>query len=177
MPNSPVHLDFSSVKTDSIPNAISCWISANLAVIPEARFAVVRACRALESSKPGSPVLTLWIERECMKLSEDDAVIAAEKLIDYILSSNHPEGRSKAAYLSQMGYNQGNWQVLEQDLRKQHLSCDAKEGSLSPYGKKYEILAPLTGPNGKTMWIRSIWIVRHGENMARLITIIPEEKQ
>jgi hypothetical protein len=25
--------------------------------------------------------------------------------------------------------------------------------------------------------LRSIWIIREGENMARLITIIPEEKQ
>ena len=86
-----------------------------------------------------------------MRLAGDEAIIPAEKLTDYILSPTHPEGRSKAAYLSQMGYNQTNWKTFERDLRKQHLSCDAKEGKSSPYGKKYEILAPLSGPGGKTL--------------------------
>ena len=41
---------------------------------------------------------------------------------------------------------------------------------------KYEILGQLTGPNGVTGWVRTIWIVRHGEENPRLVTLIPEEK-
>lgn len=47
---------------------------------------------------------------------------------------------------------------------------------VSPYGQKYEILGPLTGPNGNTAWVRTIWIVLTGETVPRLVTLIPAEK-
>jgi hypothetical protein len=47
---------------------------------------------------------------------------------------------------------------------------------VSPYGRKYEILAPLKGPNGKTAWIRTIWIVLKGQQRARLVTVLPEAR-
>jgi hypothetical protein len=41
---------------------------------------------------------------------------------------------------------------------------------------KYEILGPLTGPNGATAWIRTIWIVLTDETTPRLVTLIPAAK-
>jgi hypothetical protein len=46
----------------------------------------------------------------------------------------------------------------------------------SPYGRKYEILGLLTGPNGTSAWIRTIWIVLTDESLPRLVTLIPEER-
>jgi len=43
-------------------------------------------------------------------------------------------------------------------------------------GRKYEILGLLTGPNGTTAQIRTIWIVLAGETRLRLVTLIPEER-
>jgi hypothetical protein len=40
----------------------------------------------------------------------------------------------------------------------------------------YEILAPVSGSNGMTAWIRSIWIVRIEEDRARLVTLVPEDR-
>lgn len=111
-----------------------------------------------------------------MKLSVNEAIIAPEKLRDYILSPTHAEGRAKAAYLGLLGYTQSTWERLEADLRQQVLSCEAQPGRSSPYGEKYEIVAPLTGPNGKTAWVRAIWIILHGETAPRLVTLIAEEK-
>jgi len=96
-------------------------------------------------------------------------------LRDYILSPTHPDGRGKAAYLSRFGYSQTEWLRLEQDLRAQHLILDAERGRPSLYGTKYEIVGVLVGPNGATGWIRTVWIVRHGEAVPRLVTLIPEE--
>ena len=56
---------------------------------------------------------------------------------------------------------------------EQILSLDAQPGRPSPYGQKYEILGPLTGPNGKNAWVRTIWIVLTGEAAPRLVTLIP----
>ncbi len=48
----------------------------------------------------------------------EKAVIDAEKLRDYLLSPSHPVGRFKAVFFASLGYNQGNWQQFETDLRR-----------------------------------------------------------
>ena len=111
-----------------------------------------------------------------MKLSADDAVIPAEKLRDYILDRMHPDGRAKAEYLGRVGYSAAKWRRLEGDLRDLLRTSEARPGRVSPYGEKYEILGSLTGPNGGTAWVRSIWIMRTGETAPRLVTLIPEAR-
>jgi hypothetical protein len=111
-----------------------------------------------------------------VKLSARDAIIPADKLQDYLLSQRHPDGRSKAEYLGRLGYSQDAFERLEMDLREQILSLDAQPGRLSRYGQKCEILGALTGPNGHTAWVRTIWIILTGETAPRLVTLIPAVK-
>lgn len=111
-----------------------------------------------------------------MKLSKETTVISPEKLINYILNQNHNEGSSKALFLKEIGYDQLNWEILENDLREQHLSHEAVAGKPSPFGKKFEIVAPIIGPNGKQRLIKTIWMIKFNENFARFITLIPEKK-
>jgi filamentous hemagglutinin len=111
-----------------------------------------------------------------LKLSPDNTIIEVKKLRDYLLNPAHPEGATKARYLSEIGYNQENFQVLEDDLRDQHLTCNVIPGKTSIYGVKYEIIAPIVGPNGQKRLIRSIWMIRKGDTIARLITLIPEKE-
>lgn len=63
-----------------------------------------------------------------MKLSAKTTIIAAAKLRDYLLNFENPDGESKARFLAEMGYERKNWQVLESDLRMQHLSVEATRG-------------------------------------------------
>ena len=111
-----------------------------------------------------------------MKLSPETTIIEPKKLRDYLLNQSHPEGATKAGYLSELGYNQENYHILEFDLRNQHLTHDAQPGKVSIYGAKFEIVAPLIGPNGKLRLIRSVWMIRKYDTVARLITLIPEKK-
>lgn len=104
--------------------------------------------------------------------NHDYAIISSDKLRDYILSPIHPIGKFKAKFFEQAGYTHKSWEILEKDIREQHLTQDAKEGPPTPFGKKYEITAPLKGPTA-TLLITSIWIVLKGENVPRLITLIP----
>ncbi|MEK7728070.1 MAG: DUF6883 domain-containing protein [candidate division KSB1 bacterium] len=112
-----------------------------------------------------------------MKLVSFTTIIAPEKLRDYLLNPSHDEGKSKARFLNEMGYEQTNWQILEADLRAQHLPVDVIPGKQSLFGTKYEIVAPLIGPNGQKRWIRSIWMIRRRESVVRFVTLIPELKQ
>jgi len=111
-----------------------------------------------------------------VKLSAITTIIAKEKLRDYLLNLNNPDGESKARFLAEMGYEQKDWQILEGDLREQHLSMEVSLGKESLYGRKYEIIAPLVGPNENRRWIKSIWMIRHSETNARFVTLIPEKQ-
>src|SRR5688572_25224318 len=111
-----------------------------------------------------------------VRLPARDAIISPDKLRDYLLSVGHPDGRGKAEFLGRLGYSQDAFGQLDADLREQVLSHEVQPGRASRYGQKYEILGPLTGPNGKTAWVRTIWIILIGETAPRLVTLIPAEK-
>ncbi len=104
------------------------------------------------------------------------AIISYEKIVHYLLNLDHPDGGSKAAVLAHAGFSAERPDELERALRIQHLSLTAKRGKPSPYGEKYEVVSPLTGPGGRVM-VRSIWMVRYGESAPRLITLIPERQE
>jgi hypothetical protein len=61
-----------------------------------------------------------------MRLSPEDAVIEPAKLRDYLLSPDHPDGRSKARYLTELGYQRERWGQLAADIRQQILPLDAR---------------------------------------------------
>ena len=46
----------------------------------------------------------------------DRAVVDAAKVRDYLLSSEHPVGRFKAAVFASAGYQRDNWEILQVDL-------------------------------------------------------------
>jgi hypothetical protein len=106
----------------------------------------------------------------------DRANISHEKLVQYLLNLDHPDGGSKAAVLAHAGFLVERPAELEHALRTQHLSLAARRGKPSAYGEKYEIVGPLTGPAGRVI-VRSIWIIRHGESAPCLVTLVPEKQE
>ena len=110
-----------------------------------------------------------------MKLpNAENAVIAEDKLRDYLLNPGHRRGGSKARLLILLGYSAENWQQLEAHLRTQHLPCDVAEIAETDWGMRYEIVAPLVCPSGESVNLRSIWQVDIGTDAPRLITMYPE---
>ena len=104
----------------------------------------------------------------------DQAVIAPEKLRGYLLNPRHRRGATKARVLLAMGYQATAWEKLEMDLRIQHLAVDIAQTSQSVYGQRFDIVAPLTGPNGSQVRFPSIWQIDAGNDIARFITMYPE---
>jgi len=64
----------------------------------------------------------------------DRATIAVEKLTAYLLNPAHKRGAAKARLLVGLGYRTDAPEVLESDLRTQHLSLNATRESRNPYG-------------------------------------------
>lgn len=105
-----------------------------------------------------------------------NAVIDEAKLREYLLSPTHATGRHKAKVFARLGYSQARWLELEADLRAQHLVQEVEISYASPYGQKYEIRAILIGPAGVPAEIVSVWIIKSGESVPRLVTAMPGDK-
>ena len=109
-----------------------------------------------------------------MKLpNADQAEIAPEKIKDYLLNAGHRRGGSKAMLLLTFGYRPEEWTRLADDLRRDHLTADVALQRDTEYGRRFEIIAPLTTPVGRSLVIRSIWQIDTGSRNPRLITIYP----
>ena len=110
-----------------------------------------------------------------MKLPNRElAVIAENKVRDYLLDIDHERGGSKAKLLVSMGYAAADWQRLVDDIRRFHHQADVAETTANEYGSQFVIVAPLTGPLGRTVVFRSVWQIDLGANYPRLITMYPE---
>lgn len=101
------------------------------------------------------------------------AIVDDAKVRDYLLSDEHPIGRSKAAFFRSLGYRAENWWRLRADIRALAESGTAEPGTLSLYGAKFLVSGMIRGPNGRSASVYTAWIVRRGEHMPRLITAWP----
>ena len=102
------------------------------------------------------------------------AVIAPERLRDYLLSPLHPIGRYMALFFRTLGYDQTSWQQLETDLRSL-ASLPAEPLESTEYGTKYAIFGPLAGLNGRVVEIVTVWIILAGEAVPRFVTAYPKD--
>lgn len=109
-----------------------------------------------------------------MKLpGSERATIEPAKVRDYLLSSEHPVGRFKAAFFRALGYTQDDWPQLHADLLALAASGEAAVGQASDFGQKYEVRGSVEGPAGRSAEVVSVWIIRTGESAPRLVTAYP----
>jgi len=92
----------------------------------------------------------------------------------YLLSPRKRNDKSR--WLAKAGYGLGNWQLLEKDLRTQILSLDAASIEETEYGQMFEIKGVLTGTNGKTLKVCTIWMTEHESKSTKFITMFPDKK-
>jgi hypothetical protein len=87
-------------------------------------------------------------------------IIPREKVTEYLLV---PQARGdKSGYLELAGYGPGDAEKLLADLRRQ-LPLDAMPTKSNKFGQYYEIRGSMTGPNGVTLAVRTVWM--HGERI------------
>jgi len=101
------------------------------------------------------------------------AVIAQEKLTDYLLNTGHKRGGTKARLLQRFGYTVHNWRQLEVDIRS-GLETEVDVVRTTEYGTRYEIRMTLQTPLGTPLTLRTIWQIDEGTDVPRLITLYPD---
>lgn len=109
-----------------------------------------------------------------MKLPTE-AEIAQDKLTRYLLVKR-PVG-DKSEFLKQAGYGLDNWQQLEQDIRQQILSNEATSTEQFQHGEYFEIIGPLTVPNGAVLRVKTVWMQESSSGVTKVITLYPDKRR
>jgi hypothetical protein len=103
------------------------------------------------------------------------AIVDAAKVRDYLLSPEHRVGSAKARFFTQLGFEQRNWTVLQQELH-QFATQEAQLGRASRFGQKYVVAGTIQGPAGRVAPLVVVWVVLKGENFPRFVTAYPGAK-
>lgn len=91
-----------------------------------------------------------------------------EKLRDYCLSLDHPQGRHKArVFASVLGLTADDAEELRGALLSAARTHDVVPGEQDEYGQRYVLDFYVSRPP-RSARVRSSWIVRHGEGFPRL---------
>ena len=98
--------------------------------------------------------------------------VERSKIIDYLLSLAHPDGRSKAAFFMRFGFRSDRWDVLAEALRTTGTSHPVVSVVESAHGTRYTVDGPMQAPDGRAPMVRTVWIVEAGR-APRLVTAHP----
>ena len=108
-----------------------------------------------------------------MKLPED-VVVPDDKLLRYLLLPR--EENDKSEFLAIAGYTLATWEVLRRDLHDLARFHEVTDSLTSPYGIKHEIRGALTGPNGQTLRVVTVWITLEATGETRFVTLFPDRE-
>jgi hypothetical protein len=103
------------------------------------------------------------------------AIVDAAKVREYLLSPEHRVGSAKARFFAQLGFDQKNWALLQQQLRG-FAALDAQIGAANRFGQKYIVASTIKGPAGEVSSVVAVWIVLNNEDFPRFVTAYPGGK-
>lgn len=105
--------------------------------------------------------------------NSDRAIIEPAKITGYLLSREHPRGRSKARLLERFGIRADQPDVLRAALIAHAMANDIAAAARTTYGTRYEIDGPLPAPDGRSPVVRVVWYAYDGDDVPRLVTVVP----
>jgi len=109
--------------------------------------------------------------------NHEKAVIPQRKVVGYLLSHSHRDGRSKAKFFTQFGFSVEAWDELAQALRQHATDHEIVKAEQSPFGTRYVIDGHITAPDGRTPLVRSVWFIATGETIPQFATAYPLKRR
>ena len=101
-----------------------------------------------------------------------EAVAKIEKVRDYLLNLDHPEGKSKAALFESLGYTRSRWSRLANDISTIARSAPEYSVESTAFGVKYIASGVIGLDHERTGIVLTVWIIE-GDRPPRLVTAYP----
>ena len=99
--------------------------------------------------------------------------VERKKVVEYLLSSSHPDGSSKARFFYRFGFKVARWTILAEALKKHGRTYPVASSVESKHGTRYTIEGHLLTPDGREPKIRTVWMLSKKSKSPRLITAYP----
>ncbi|MCC6803094.1 MAG: hypothetical protein IT319_09435 [Anaerolineae bacterium] len=100
-----------------------------------------------------------------------DAIIANEKLTDYLLVPRQRNDKSK--YLAMAGFTTENPDALKQAIRALADTNEAAEDKATEYGTSYLVEGDLQGANDRRLPVVLVWFQRLADGRYYFVTLKP----
>jgi hypothetical protein len=112
-----------------------------------------------------------------MKIPAHEAVIPADKLVDYLLV-HRPED-DKSQFLARGGFTRDNPDDLEAAIRHLLETAEAVFDRSNIYGDYFRVEGDLLGVNGRTLSAITVWIIKAAaaDGSYRFVTLKPGRRQ
>jgi hypothetical protein len=107
-----------------------------------------------------------------MKL-DPNAIISEAKVSRYLLQWR--PGSDKSGFLYLAGYDALCSRQLALDIRNHLLPLKAEFLETTEYGDKFRIRGRLTGPNGRSLQVSSIWMIESATGNTKFLTLYPDK--
>lgn len=87
----------------------------------------------------------------------------------------HRIGSAKAKFFAELGFEQLDWAILRDELKRSALE-DAHPGEATKFRQKYVVAGTIHGPSGRSAPVIVVWIILNGEDVPRFVTVYPGAK-
>jgi hypothetical protein len=84
-------------------------------------------------------------------------IVLREKIVEYLLSLAHRDGRSQALFFSGFGFSVDDWQTLVDVLLRHAAEHEVAKIEASQFGARYIVEGELHAPDGRTTLVRVVW--------------------
>jgi hypothetical protein len=105
------------------------------------------------------------------------AVANEQKVVAYLLSETHPDGRGKARFFLGHGFTISEWRALAEALRRHAAENPVVESVETPFGVRYVVEGMLHAPDGRTPGVRAVWFMDRAGGDPRLVTAYPVKRR
>jgi hypothetical protein len=99
------------------------------------------------------------------------ASVGTDKLVGYLLNSDHKKGAAKAAFFRRFGYAEATLDLFAKALIQHAENGEIAASFETPFGVQVAVEGEFRGLAGETRRIRSIWMVVSGR--PRLVSAYP----
>ena len=100
------------------------------------------------------------------------AIVAIEKVSDYLLNPDNPQNRGKAEFFARFGFGRNDGQRLREALLADAADREMIDIKVTAYGRVVKLRCNLASPDGRDPCITSTWQFDLGGDRPRLLTAI-----
>ena len=103
----------------------------------------------------------------------DQARVDRAKVVNYLLNPAHVRGKAKAEFFLRFGFSAERWGELAEALRAHAMGHEVASSRETDAGVNYAVEGNMNSPDGRNPRVRTVWEIRAGDSVPRLVSAYP----